>query len=261
MKLYMFECGILKSQKHLFTMGRGVGVPFDVPVPFFLIEHKDAKVLYDTGNALEVARDKIKHWGAGTVAAYDPIMTEDQYVVNQLAKLGITPQQITHVVFSHLHLDHAGGTGAFPNATYYVQRAEMQYAYVPDFYQRAAYIRADFDKPYLNWYLLEGHLEDFYDLLGDGKIKIVFTPGHTPGHQSLLVDLDNWGPTLLTGDSIYTTEILNEDVLPGLVYSPPDCVKSIKKMRNLQRVHGVRIITGHDPDSWATLKKAPEYYD
>jgi N-acyl homoserine lactone hydrolase len=261
MKLYMFECGILKSQKQYFTAGRGVGQPFDVPVPFFLIEHDNAKVLYDTGNALEVARDKVKHWGAGVVAAYDPIMTEDQWVVNQLAKLGVQPEDITHVVFSHLHLDHAGGCGQFPNATYYVQRVEMEYAYVPDFYQVGAYIRADFDKPGLKWNLLEGHQEDFFDLLGDGKIKIVFTPGHTPGHQSLLVDLDNCGPTLLTGDSVYTTEILEEDVLPGLVFSPRDCVISIKKMRNMRRTTGVWIITGHDPEAWATLKQAPEYYD
>lgn len=114
MKLYMFECGTLKSQKHLFTMGRGIGEPFDVPVPFFLIEHEKGKVLYDTGNALEVARDKVKHWGAAVVGAYDPIMTEDQYVVNQLKKVGVKPEEITHVIFSHLHLDHAGGCGGSP---------------------------------------------------------------------------------------------------------------------------------------------------
>ncbi len=261
MKLYMFQCGILKSQKHLFTMGRGVGVPFDVPVPFYLIEHEKGKVLFDTGNALEVARDKIKHWGAAVVAAYDPVMREDEYVVNQLAKLGVKPEDITHVIFSHLHLDHAGGCGAFPNAIYFVQRAELQYAYVPDFYQRGAYIRADFDKPWLNWYLLEGFQEDEYDVFGDGKIKILFTPGHTPGHQSLLVNLENSGPMLLTGDLIYTEEILNEDVLPGLVYSPPDVVKSVKRIRNLRRVYGVKVITSHDPDSWPKLKHAPEYYD
>ena len=261
MKLYMFECGILKSQKHLFTMGRGVGEPFDVPVPFFLIEHPKGKVLFDTGNALEVARDKIKHWGAGTCAVYDPVMTEDQYCVNQLMHMGIKPDEITHVIFSHLHLDHAGGTGQFPHAIYFVQRVELQYAYTPDFYQAAAYIRADFDKPGLNWYLLDGFQEDMYDVFGDGSLKIMFTPGHTPGHQSLLVNLEKSGPMLLTGDSAYTEEIMREDVLPGLVYSPPDEVRTIKRMRNLERVYGVKVITGHDPAAWPRLKHAPEYYE
>lgn len=61
MELYFFECGILKSQKQYFTAGRGLLEPFDVPVPFFLIKHPQGNVLYDTGNALEVAIDKHKH--------------------------------------------------------------------------------------------------------------------------------------------------------------------------------------------------------
>jgi len=261
MKLYAFECGILKSQKQLFVAGKGLGEPFDVPVPFFMIEHEKGKVLFDTGNALEVAQDKVKHWGPGLVAAYDPIMTEDQWCINQLAKIGVKPEDITDVIFSHLHLDHAGCCGLFPNARYYAQRREMEWAYTADFYQIAAYIRADFDKPHLNWELLEGKDQDFYDVMGDGKLQIVFTPGHTPGHQSLLVQLKNTGPVLLTGDSVYTTEIIDEDNLPGLVWSPHDAVVSVKKMRYLRRVHGVKIITGHDPVAWKDMKQAPEYYD
>ena len=261
MKLYMFQCGIIKTQKHLITMGRGIGQPFDIPVPFFLIAHPKGNVLFDTGNALAVAHDKVKHWGANVMANYDPIMDKDDYVVAQLANIGIKPTEITHVIFSHLHLDHAGGTGEFPNATYYTQRAEMQYAYVPDFFQANAYIRADFDKPHLKWRLLTGYQEDYYDVFGDGKLQIVFTPGHSPGHQSLLVNLKKWGSTMLTGDSVYTEEILKEDVLPGLVHSPTDAVQSIRKTRDLQQVKGVRIIAGHDPVAWAKFKLAPAYYE
>ena len=65
----------------------------------------------------------------------------------------------------------------------------------------------------------------------------------------------------MTGDSVYIEELLNKDILPGLVYSPPDTVKSIKKIRNMRQVHEVRIITGHDPDAWSKFKLAPEYYD
>jgi len=261
MKLYMFQCGVIKTQKHLITMGRGIGQPFSVPVPFFLITHPKGNVLFDTGNALAVARDKVKHWGAKVVETSDPIMNEDDYVVAQLAKIGVKASEITHVIFSHLHLDHAGGTGEFANATYYTQRAEMQYAYVPDFFQAAAYIRDDFDKPHLAWRLLNGHLEDYYDVFGDGKLQIVFAPGHTPGSQSLLVNLEKWGSTLLTGDSVYTEEILDEDVLPGLVHSPTDAIQSIQKIRDLRRLNGVRIITGHDPVAWAGFNQVPAYYE
>ena len=101
----------------------------------------------------------------------------------------------------------------------------------------------------------------FFDVFGDGSVQIVFTPGYTPGHQSLLLHLEKWGPTLLTGDSVYTNEILDEDVLPGLVYSPADAVASIRKTRELRQLHGVRIITGHDPSAWAGYAKAPAYYE
>lgn len=159
-------------------MGRGIGQPFDIPVPFFLIAHPKGNVLFDTGNALAVAHDKVKHWGANVMASYDPIMDKDDY-----------------------------------------------------------------------------------DVFGDGKLQIVFTPGHSPGHQSLLVNLKKWGTTLLTGDSVYTEEILKEDVLPGLVHSPTDAVQSIRRTRDLQQLKGVRIITGHDPAAWAKFKLAPAYYE
>ena len=260
MRLRVYQCGVLKSRKHLFTMGRGVGVEFTVPVPFFLIEHPKGLVLYDTGNAKEVAVDKIKHWGKGVCDAYDPVMTEADFVVEQLRRDGFKPEDVTHVVLSHLHLDHAGGVGAFPKAKYLVQRAEMHYAYVPDFFQKGAYIRADFDKPDLDWVLLEGQGDIRGDLFGDGAITILPTPGHTPGHQSLLVRLPESGPWLLTGDSAYTEEIMDEDVLPGLVQSPSKAVKSIAKMRYLRDTHGVRVVTGHDPEAFAKLRLSPHAY-
>lgn len=258
MKLYFFEGGILKTQKHYITSGRGMLEPFDVPVPFFLIDHPNGYVLYDTGMALEVAQDKDKHWGA-VVAAYDPIMNEDQWVVNQIKNLGVKPADIKFVVCSHLHLDHAGGIGHFPNAKYIVQRDELHFAYVPDFYQKAAYIRADFDKN-VDWYILEGWKDDKFDIFGDGKLIIYFTPGHCPGHQSLLVNLENEPAMLLTGDSCYTMENLDEDVLPGLVWSPAETTKTISKMRYLRDQCGIKIVTGHDPVAWPTFKKSPLFY-
>lgn len=258
MKIYGFSSGVLKSQKQYFTAGRDVGVPFDVPVPYFLIDHPEGYVLYDTGMALEVAQDKHKHWG-DVVVAYDPIMTEDQWVVNAIKKVGVKPEDIKYIVCSHLHLDHAGGVGHFPNAKYIVQREELNYAYVPDFFMQSAYIRADFDKP-VDWFILEGWRDNKFDVFGDGKLIIYLTPGHTPGHQSLLVNLEKSGPMFLTGDSCYTMENLNEDCLSGLLTSATQSVQTMQITRNL-RDKGVKIITGHDPEAWELFKQAPEYYE
>jgi N-acyl homoserine lactone hydrolase len=258
MKLYFFACGALRSQKHLFTLGRGVGEPFTVPVPFFLIEHSQGKILFDTGNALSVAADPEKHWG-DVVNAYYPVMDQDDFVTEQLSRLGIAPDEISYVILSHLHLDHAGGIGHFPKAKYVVQRNELHWAYVPDFYQKAAYIRADFDRE-VDWLILEGREDDGFDLFGDGKLRIWFTPGHTPGHQSLLVKLEHSGDFLLAGDCCYTEEILNEDVLPGLVWNPSEAIRTIRRLRHARDACGIKIITGHDPTAWQNFKKAPAFY-
>jgi glyoxylase-like metal-dependent hydrolase (beta-lactamase superfamily II) len=70
----------------------------------------------------------------------------------------------------------------FPNAIHIVQRVEYEYALAPDWCAAEGYIRKDFDRPGLHWFFLEGLATDFYDLFGDGTIKLIFTPGHATGH-------------------------------------------------------------------------------
>ena len=87
-----------------------------------------------------------------------------------------------------------------------------------------------------------------------------FTPGHTPGHQSLRVRLSASGDFLLSGDCCYTEEILDEDVLPGLVWNPSESVRAIRRLRAARDWQGIRVITGHDPETWAAFRKAPDCY-
>jgi len=256
-KLYFFECGTLKSQKQYFTLNKDIGMPFEVPVPFFLIKHPKRNILFDLGNSLFVAENPEKHWG-DVVNAYYPVMKKEQYVVNQLKKIGINPEDINYVILSHLHLDHAGGVGDFPNAVYVVQQKEYDWAYSPENNQKDAYIKADFDKP-VKWKKLNG--EETYDFFGDGTLEIWFTPGHTPGHQSLMVNLENSGKFFLTADSCYTDENLNENILPGLVWDAELSMNVLKKLQEMQKDSNITIITGHDPLAWGNYKQAPEFYD
>ena len=187
-------------------------------------------------------------------------MTEDQWCANAIRKVGCAPEDIRYVILSHLHLDHAGGVGHFPNAKYVVQRDELHFAYVPDPYMKAAYIRKDFDKD-VPWVILEGWQDNGFDLYGDGAITIHFTPGHTPGHQSVLVNLEHSGPMFLAADSCYTTDNLQNGTLPGLMWNAGETVRSVERMRHLQDACGVTIMTGHDPEAWKSVKQAPAYYD
>ena len=123
-----------------------------------------------------------------------------------------------------------------------------------------AYIRADFDKPNIRWKFLQGRKTDFYDVFGDGVIKVIFTPGHTPGHQSVLVNLPKTGYMLFTGDACYTGDHWCDKCLPGLVASSSDAADSVKKLRRVAKEYDAKVVWGHDPVSWQDWKKAPMFY-
>lgn len=259
-ELHMFQTGTLKTKVKYIKMNQGEE-DFEIPVPWFLIKHPAGNVVIDGGNAIEAAIDKKAHWGA-VVEAYDPIMNVADNCAQQCKLVGVDPHSVRFVLQSHLHLDHTGAIGHFPNAQIICQRAEYDYAYNPHWFSAGAYIRADFDRPGLNWKFLGGEYTDNYDLFGDGVIRMIFTPGHAPGHQSFLVTLPRTGPVLLTIDAAYTLDHWENKALPGLVVSSADAADSVKKLRRIAADTNAMVVTGHDPDNWKTFLKAPhDFYD
>jgi len=257
-KLYMFQTGTLKTKLKYIKMNQS-NEDFEIPVPWFLIKHPKGDVVIDGGCAKEVSLDMHAHWGS-VVAAYEPVMGKYENCIDQLKNIGQNINDVRYLLQSHLHLDHSGGIGRFPNATYVVQKKEYDYAFNPDWFSKSAYIRQDFDKPDLKWHFLEGKKTDFFDLYGDGTIKIIFTPGHSPGHQSFLINLPNTGSVLLTIDAAYTMDHWNDKALPGLVCSSVDAAHSVAKLKKVAAENSSIIVTGHDPDAWQVFKKAPIFY-
>ena len=259
-ELHMFQTGTLRTKLKYIKMNQGDS-EFVIPVPWFLIKHPLGNVVIDGGNAVEAAIDKRGHWGA-IVDAYDPIMEISENCVDQCKSVGVLPHDVRYVVQSHLHLDHTGAIGRFPNAQHIVQRVEYDYAFKPHWFATAAYIRADFDRPGLNWKFLGSEYTDNYDLFGDGTIRMIFTPGHSTGHQSFLITLPNSGPILLTIDAAYTVDHWNNLALPGLVVSSADAANSVAKLRKIASDTGAMVVTGHDPKNWEEFLKAPyDFYD
>ena len=259
-QLYMFQTGTLRTKTKYIKMNQG-DEDFEIPVPWFLIKHPKGNVVIDGGIAIETAIDKRAHWG-DVVDAYDPIMGVHENCVEQCRSVGIEPEDVRFVVQSHLHLDHSGAVGRFPNAQHIVQREEYEYAFNPDWFAAGAYIRADFDRPGLDWKFLGGEYTDNFDLFGDGVFRMIFTPGHSPGHQSFLINLPNTGPVLLAIDAAYTKDHWDNKALPGLICSAVDAASSVAKLRKIAEDTGAMIVTGHDPDHWKTFRKAPHgFYD
>ncbi len=259
-ELHMFQTGILRTKVKYIKMNQGEG-DIEIPVPWFLIKHPQGNVVIDGGNAIEAAIDKHGHWGK-VVETYDPIMAVSENCVDQLKMVDVSTHDVRYVLQSHLHLDHTGAIGRFPRAHYIVQRSEYDYAQKPHWFSAGAYIRSDFDRPGLNWKFLGGDVTDNYDLFGDGTIRMIFTPGHSPGHQSFLINLPKSGPILLTIDAAYTRDHWENRALPGLVVSSAQAADSVSKLHRIAATTGATVVMGHDPKDWSGLRKAPhDFYD
>jgi glyoxylase-like metal-dependent hydrolase (beta-lactamase superfamily II) len=253
-RLYVFSSGTLKSTKSKFALEVGVGEPFEVPVPYFLLDVDGTKVLIDAGNSPGVVEDPRGTWG-NIIDVYYPVMSEEQKPVNALAALGIQATDVDYILISHLHLDHAGSLRAFPKAKVIVQLPELRYAFFPDPLMAAAYIDADFKDPAIQWEPIVG-----LKTLFDGAVVCLPTYGHTPGHQSFLVRLEDYGPVLITSDAVYLRQNLEEGILPGLAVDFAQTQHSVEAIKDLAQAEGAEIWVGHDPEAFEELKLAPEYY-
>ena len=254
-RLYLLDVGSVILDQNGLTPGRGMGTLVTVPATAFLITHPKGNILFDTGINPSVITDS-KGKGEVMSKALGLHMTEEQKITNQLAQLGYKPDDIKYVVNSHLHHDHAGGNQFFPKAEFIVQKIEIRVAFYPEVYQKRVYSRKDFDHP-LNYKDIEGD----YDIFGDGQIVIWSTPGHSQGHQSLVVNLKNSGKFILAGDAVNEPANIDLLIVPGNVWSPDESIRSLKRLRDARSKGGAFLIYGHDPKQWAQLKHAPDFYD
>lgn len=144
----------------------------------------------------------------------------------QLQKHKVKPEDITLVINTHLHFDHCGNNALFPNAKFYVQAKELRYAYAPDRFQKAAYIREFFDAN-LDYVTVRGKHQ-----LTD-NIILVPTPGHSIGHQSVLIK-EGEKNYVYCGDAAPLKENLEKRNIPGVLYRADQALKSIDKLRSIK---------------------------
>ena len=187
-----------------------------VPIPAFLIDHPVAgSLLVDTGLHASVASSPAVNLGSLGARMYDIRMRPEQAVPAQLEALGVDPLAVRAVVMTHLHYDHASGVSAFPEATFVVARQEWEAAASGGMLQ--GYRPRQFDHAF-DWRAIDyasASLDSFagfgrsVDLLGDGSIRLVFTPGHSAGHQSVVLRLHD-RELLLTGDAAYRRATIDD---------------------------------------------------
>jgi len=231
-----------------------VGTKVEIPYFFYVIEHPDGNVLFDTGGHPALIDNPRERLG-DAADAFEVTMKEGDDVVAQLGAGGFQPSDVQSVVLSHLHYDHAGGVEFFPEARFYAQQRELEFAHWPPVYQREIYLPADFDHP-VEWVELTGD----HDLFGDGRVMVFPTPGHTAGHQSMLVRFEQDRAIVLVADAAYLPRNIDENILPGIVWSPDAMVASWRRIRELQRRHGAELLFTHDLAWPEKTRVAPEQW-
>jgi glyoxylase-like metal-dependent hydrolase (beta-lactamase superfamily II) len=185
----------------------------------------------------------------------------DRSLTDQLAEIGLQPGAIGRVAISHTHGDHIGNMGLFKNSSVLMQQAEFDWIHSPDgknanVNQLMALARKLLGRP-KNLQLINGDT----DVFGDGSVTLVSTPGHTPGHQSLLVHLRNSGFIVLSGDVAHLEENFNKNIVPTLNTSEAQSVASMEKVRQSIRTYKARFFINHDKSQADELRLLPSFYD
>ena len=257
-RLYRLDCGhSLANDESVWTPGENVGRDIEFSSTCWLIKHRSEWLLWDTG-VPETALKDPRGWSTLPKLI---VYHLDRSLTDQLAEIGLKPGDVGRVAISHTHGDHIGNMGLFPNSTVVMQRAEYTWIYSPDgtnenVNQLMALARKLLGTP-KNLQLIDGDT----DVFGDGSVTLVSTPGHTPGHQSLLVHLKNSGFILLSGDVVHLEENFKKNIVPSLNTDKAQSLASMQKVRDLMAQYKASLFINHDKHETDRLKLLPAFYD
>ena len=245
--LHALGNGFIGVERSVLFYGEFSGDRVQIPVTCWLVRTSDATILFDTGVSPRAVPGLLRN---------DPLaqFSDDDLLVHRLDMLGLVADHIDLVVISHLHYDHAGGAALFTKSELIVQRDELAYAMNPAPFFAPLYYRKNFDLPKARWRLLDGDTE-----LAPG-VTVLRTDGHTPGHQSLLVELPETGPVILAGDCVYWQDHLDSERVPGVVFNPTLAFHSIRRLKTVARLVKGRVFPSHDPVFWKTVRPTADAY-
>jgi glyoxylase-like metal-dependent hydrolase (beta-lactamase superfamily II) len=254
-RLYVLDTGLIECADFaLFSASAEPGTYRELTVASYLVIHPDGTLLWDTGIDDEIARTSE---GRQIV---DPIVFRvPRTLRGQLAEIGVAPDEIDCLGLSHLHVDHVGNVGLFGSARVLLQRAEYEAGYGPHPEQLIEPL-APGSYAALNRERIET-IDGDHDLFGDGSVVLKSLPGHTPGHQGLLVDLVDTGPVLLAGDIAYSARDYAAEAVRQADFDRESSRHSIATAKRLERELGATVWLHHDAEAQRTLRTAPAHYE
>lgn len=233
MRIEMLNVGWMTAARGIWRTGEEEPeLPVRVPVPAYLIETESERVLVDTGLNPAAADDAEGHYGAGPIAFFG--LEQERSIAEQ-----VDLDTLTMVVLTHLHFDHAGGLSLIPDSVpVVVQRAEWDGGQDQASVERNFLLPRDYADAPDRLTLVDGD----HDLLGDGSIELLSTPGHTPGHQSVRV-----GDFVIGADVAHYASVLDDHRFPSFADDFEAQKRSAERLGAL-RDAGLTVTPGHDPD-------------
>jgi glyoxylase-like metal-dependent hydrolase (beta-lactamase superfamily II) len=271
-RLYVLDCGNghAPDESRRWTPGFNVGKPIDISVSCYLIHHAQGYFLWDTGISDQVAALP-NGWLPTNNAAVDILWTRSKTLMSQLKQLNVKPEDIKYIGISHTHPDHIGNVELFPHTTVLIQRAEYEFFFGPA-KPGAATLPAEaltvppgdptprFSKEHPNKLV-----DEDLDVFGDGSMVIVSTPGHTPGHESLLVHMRKTGWILLSGDAVHLQTNWDNRRIPYFSAMPIEqkfqTQLSMQRMADLMSFYHAQLWINHEVEQTKKQKHSPEFYE
>lgn len=251
--------GRLLGPRLAIKMLSGGGEPH--PCPCFLIRHPTAgAILVDTGLHPSVVNDPKHSFGPALSRWLRPTLEPGTDVVSRLRDRGLEPEDIGTVIMTHLHVDHASAISELPDSVFVIGELEWDAATAPRptgrGYRHAHvdhafdYRTVSYDGSRISSY---GSFGRTYDLFGDGSLRLAFTPGHTPGHQSVICRLKS-RDFVIGGDAAYTLRQIEEEgaPLPASTFDEHNLKRSLREIHRFRGQYPEAIVTpGHDADFYA----------
>ena len=251
LRLYVFDCGVIHTNNvDAYSLKKEEVGSTEMSIPCFLIVHPKGALMWDNGDIPDSA------FPAGGGPAKQGVVTQDRPLLPQLAAVGFTPADIKYLALSHYHGDHVANANAFAGSTWLARQAERDRMFAAEPVPRS---------PFANYSALKDSktiiVDKDYDVFGDGKVILVSTPGHTPGHQSLFLKLAKTGPVVLSGDLYHYPEERSLNRLPVAEFNKDQAAASRAALDTFLKKTGAQLWIQHDILGNAKLKKAPAFYD
>lgn len=251
-RLYVFDCGVIKGlDPALFNFKPGELATTELAVPCYLVADPKGTLMWDVGVIPDSA---FKDDGAPVTQG---VSTATRTLKSQLAQIGYAPSDITYLAMSHYHSDHVANANEFAGSTWLVRKAERDAMFAekpPALVNPATYSELKNSKTVIL-------TTDEYDVFGDGKVIIKSAPGHTPGHQVLIVKLAKTGTVVVAGDLYHYPEERGRDTVPTFEYNKEESLASRAMIEAYVKKTGAQLWIEHDFIGNSKLKKSPAYYD